>query len=346
VLWAAQPRVERMASRVVHRGRADAEAAMDDLLRRMADALPVDEVVVRLAEAAGRNRQRAEVRVWLADGTSWGEAWPAEAAPAGSSYRVDVRHGGDRVGEIEVAEGAEPLTPVDRQLLDELAGPAGVALSTVRLSVDLQRREAELEQLNRALAASSERLRDARTEQRRRMRAEVGRRVVPHLRAATARLAAEPADPADARREAGLALDELRGVARGLHPPQLLQDGLVASLQGWMERRQRWVRVSGDPVEGLDEVRLRGLYFCLVTLLDALAAVDGEELGLTVHDDGEVLVLELTGRLPASSVPDPTAVQLARDRVEAFDGNLTASREDDTVSLRCRLPRTLVSSGS
>ena len=118
---------------------------------------------------------------------------------------------------------------------------------------------------------------------------------------------------------------------------------VVRQRHAWHER-QRGVRVSGDPVDGLDEVRLRGLYFCLVTLLDALAAADGEELALTVADDGDRLALELTGRLPASSVPDPTAVQLARDRVEAFDGSLTESRLDHTVSFHCRLPRTVAAS--
>ena len=82
VLWWTQPAVERIANRLVHRERADTEAKMDDLLRSMSEALPVDDVVVRLAEVAGRNRQRAEVRVWLADGTSWGEAWPRTGASA------------------------------------------------------------------------------------------------------------------------------------------------------------------------------------------------------------------------------------------------------------------------
>jgi len=61
------------------------------------------------------------------------------------------------VGEIEIAAGAAPLTPLDRRLLDELAGPAGVALSTVRLTVDLRRREAQLTDLTQALATQDPR---------------------------------------------------------------------------------------------------------------------------------------------------------------------------------------------
>lgn len=340
VLWWAEVALERMANRLVHRERADAEARMDHLLRSMSEALPVDDVVVRLAELAGRNRQRAEVKVWLADGTSWGQAWPAQAPQVEAAYRVDVRHRGDRVGEIEIAAGAAPLTPLDRRLLDELAGPAGVALSTVRLTVDLRRREAQLTDLTQALAASSDRLRGARVEQQRRMRAEVDRRVLPHVRAAVARLADDgQPDPFAARREASAALDELRTLARGIHPPRLAEDGLVASLNGWMERWGRRVTITGEVVDSLSEPLLRVVYFCVVTLLDALAEVDAGQLELCIVDDGDRLELQIGGRLLRPAAPEQATVQLARDRVEAFDGTLTSSWTEDTVTYTARLQR-------
>jgi signal transduction histidine kinase len=340
VLWWLEVTLERIANRLVHRERADVEARMDHLLQSMSEALPVDDVVVRLAELAGRNRQRAEVRVWLADGTSWGQAWPAQAPQVEAAYRVDVRHRGDRVGEIEIAAGAEPLTPLDRRLLDELAAPAGVALSTVRLTVDLRRREAQLTDLTRALAASSDRLRGARVEQQRRMRSEVDRRVLPHVRAARARLteAGQP-DTAAARREASAALDELRTLARGIHPPRLAEDGLVASLDGWMERWGRRVTITGDVVDALSEPVLRVAYFCVVTLLDALAEADAERLALSIADDGDSVQLQICGRVRPTTTPEQATVQLAQDRLEAFDGTLTVSWAEDTVSYAARLQR-------
>ncbi|GAA3617299.1 sensor histidine kinase [Microlunatus ginsengisoli] len=340
VLWLVQEPVERLANRVVHRQRADAEASMDALLRSMADALPVDEVVVRLAEAAGRNRQRAEVRVWLADGSSWGQAWPSGQTADTVAYRVDVRHGEDRVGEIEIAAGAEPLTPFDRRLLDELAAPAGVALSTVRLTVDLRRREAELMQLGEALAASTTRLREARAEQRHRLRAEVEHRVSPHLVAATDELAADRPDPAIVRQEASRALDELRVLARGIHPPRLSEDGLVASLDGWMERHDRLLRITGAAGEAVPDQVLRAAYFCVVTLLDTLVDAGAEELQLGLSDDDAVLQLQVGGRIAAPAQPDPSAVRLVRDRLEAFDGSLTSSLTHDMMTFTVRLPRT------
>jgi hypothetical protein len=339
-LWLVQEPIERLANRVVHRERADAAASMDALLRSMADALPVDEVVVRLAEAAGRNRQRAEVRVWLADGSSWGQAWPSGQVADPVSYRVDVRHGADRVGEIEIAAGAEPLTPFDRRLLDELAAPAGVALSTVRLTVDLRRREAELIELGETLVASTARLREARAEQRHRLRIEVEQRVSPHLASAIDGLAGDRADPVIVRHEASRALDELRALARGIHPPRLPEDGLIASLDGWMERHDRRVRINGEVGEPLPEQVLRAAYFCVVTLLGALADAGAEALELGLPDDDDVLQLRVGGRLVTSNQPDPSVVQLARDRLEAFDGSLTSSWTHDMMTFTARLPRT------
>jgi hypothetical protein len=244
------------------------------------------------------------------------------------------------VGEIEIAAGAEPLTPLDRRLLDELAAPAGVALSTVRLTVDLRRREAQLTDLTRALAASSDRLRGARVEQQRRMRSEVDRRVLPHVRAARARLT-EPGQPdtAAARREASAALDELRTLARGIHPPRLAEDGLVASLDGWMERWGRRVTITGDVVDALSEPVLRVAYFCVVTLLDALAEADAERLALSIADDGDSVQLQICGRVRPTTTPEQATVQLAQDRLEAFDGTLTVSWAEDTVSYAARLQR-------
>jgi hypothetical protein len=213
-------------------------------------------------------------------------------------------------------------------------------LSTVRLTVDLRRREVQLTELNTALTASSDRLRAARVEQQQRMRAQVDQRVTPHLRAAIACLqeGGQP-DVSRVRQEAGRALDELRMLARGLHPPRLLEDGLIAALDGWMEQRARPVMITGIPADGLAEAELRVAYFCAVTLLDALADADAQQLELTVGDDGRLLELCIRGRPPQSSVPDHTTVQLARDRLEAFDGTLTSSWSHDTVTFTARLPR-------
>ena len=93
------------------------------------------------------------------------------------------------MGEIDVDLRDADLSGRDRRLLDDLVGPAGLALSTVRLTVELRRRAAELEQVTAALAVSTERIADARRVQIERMRGDIRQRVLPHLDRAQRRIA-------------------------------------------------------------------------------------------------------------------------------------------------------------
>ena len=120
-----------LADRLSFGERADSQKLMRELLARMSDTLPVGEVVPRLAEAAGRtaHSDRAEVRVRLPGGEEWSQVWPSPVRPRTDSLTIGVRHGGDVLGEIEVAMNRAEQSAFDRRLLEELAGPAGLALS-------------------------------------------------------------------------------------------------------------------------------------------------------------------------------------------------------------------------
>jgi len=152
--------ITMLADRLSFGERADSHRLMRELLARMSDTLPVGEVVPRLAEAAGRtaHSDRAEVRVWLPGGEKWSQVWPSPIRPRTDSLTIGVRHGGDVLGEIEVAMNRAEQSAFDRRLLEELAGPAGAALSTVRVTYELAQRAADLERLTLALQQSRQRL--------------------------------------------------------------------------------------------------------------------------------------------------------------------------------------------
>ena len=204
---------------------------MDDLLRSMS-TLPVDDVVVRLAELAGREPAARRGQGLAGRRHVLGRGVAGAGASVQAAYRVDVRHRGDRVGEIEIAAGAAPLTPLDRRLLDELAGPAGVALSTVRLTVDLRRREAQLTDLTRALAVSSDRLRGAGSSSN----VGCGPRSTDASSTRVPRRCSgddEQPDPSTARQEASAALDELvRWLAES---PTPAAGGWSGRIAGWLD---------------------------------------------------------------------------------------------------------------
>ena len=323
VLWVVDEPLGRLADRLAFGAGASGQRVVRGLLHRMASTLPVDEVVPRLAEAAGRTvgGSRAEVRVMLADGQHWSQVWPPAAAPAGSSVTVDVRHGGDSVGEIEVDGSAGPT---ERRLLDELAAPAGLALSTVRLTVELRQRIAELDRLNAALRASRERMLTARQDEQRRLEREVDDHVMRHVDVVSRALAGSDGPLlSEAAAHCEQALDELRVIARGIFPPRLSDAGLIVSLEGWLER----AKLHADLEAGSDLARLHGqadleacLYFCAVTALDALALGGRTGLSVRVHESDTELVLRVAGHGDGRVNPD--AVAAVRDRIEAFDGTL------------------------
>jgi len=122
----------------------------------------------------------------------------------------------------------EAFSPADRQLLDDLARQAGVAVHAVGLT--------------RALQRSRERLVTAREEERRRLRRDLhdglgSQLSALHLRAGTLRLALPPGQPAA---EAGLvelqtelhtAIADLRRLVYALRPPALDELGLAGALR-------------------------------------------------------------------------------------------------------------------
>lgn len=334
-LWAVRDRLDRVATQVALGSRADGYDAVHGLLRELSSTLPVDEVVPRIAEAAGRTLggPSAQVRLWLADGGSLTESWRPESASAGPSLTVDVDHGGAAVGEIEVQVGADEVSAFDRRLLDELAGPAGLALSTVRLTHDLRRRRIQLAELNAALAASRDRLLTTRRSEQLRLRGEVQDRVVRHIDDAV-RLVDGAGQLQAASRSTAQALDSLRLIARGIFPPRLGESGLAAALDGWLERADIYAEIEISDPDGLVDRRPEHevcLYFSAVTVLAALARGDAQRLRICLDVEGGQARLVIAGTGEVRVHDDVRTV--VRDRVDAFGGAVVFAPGQTSVEL-------------
>jgi hypothetical protein len=337
--------------------RANSQRLMRELLARMSDTLPVGEVVPRLAETAGRtaHSDRAEVRLWLPSGEEWSQVWPSSARPRTDSLTIEVRHAGDTLGEIEVAMNRADQSAFDRRLLTELAGPAGLALSTVRLTYELAQRAADLERLTQALQQSRQRLVDARRDEQHRLQHEVADRVIRHIASASDALASVRAGAASttslalssAETELGTALDRLRILSRGIYPPTLSESGLSVSLADWPVSIGVPAAIQ---VDGGDRLRDRPeleacIYFCVVTALGSLADRGAERLSATVRIDPGAVNFSVS----ASCQTDigPAEVLAIRDRVEAFDGSmLEASTGSPQTTVAATVPLALSGAGT
>jgi len=349
VFWRTDAGLQHSVDRLVLGEQAGGYEAGRALLQRMATTLPVDEILPALAETTGRTMHspRAEVRVLLSDGDPWSQVWPEQAVADGSPVMVGVRHAGAAVGEIEV-----DLTDVneydrDRLLLDDLAGPAGLALSTVRLTLELRHRAVELADLTAQLELSNRRIVHARRTEIDRLRSEMLDRVTPHIdRAQTiiddeiaalagdsgARSTPGPETATDdpnpdrlhqARTEVADALESLRSLARGIYPPRLADAGLAVSLEGWQQRSGIGVdlQVLGDEDALHRHADVEScVYFSLVTALAALAG-PGARPSATV-DVGPAAVGALVSGTATSGAGHTAAMLAVRDRVEAFGGRV------------------------
>ena len=330
-LWATRGWVERTATRVALGSRADSYQTVRDLMHQMTSTIAVDDVVWRLAEAAGRavSGPSAQVRVWMSQGEQWTQTWPSETAGGGASVTVGVAHDGTDVGEIEVHIDPAQTSAFDRRLLNDLAGPAGIALSTVRLTRDLRRRRSELAALAETLAASRDRLLTARRDEQRRLRGEVQDRVVSHIESALALV--DRADLPAAAIACTDALDALRLIARGIFPPRLGDAGFAAAVDGWLERADLYADIEVDPTPVMTPPVEVCLYFCAATALDALAASRAHDLRVCVQVTDRA-VLTVSGVGPGSFPEDVRTV--IRDRIEAYDGSATFGH----ATLRAAVP--------
>jgi signal transduction histidine kinase len=148
------------------------------------------------------------------------------------------------------------------------------------------------------------------------------------LRLAEARLASDPASAkqliAQAREEAQYAIEELRELARGIHPALLSDHGLAAALEALATRAPVPVEVSGVPSHPLCEAIEAAAYYVTAEALTNVAkyahathafvrlSLEDDCLRLQVRDDG------IGGADPSTG----SGLRGLRDRVDALDGHL------------------------
>jgi signal transduction histidine kinase len=148
------------------------------------------------------------------------------------------------------------------------------------------------------------------------------------LRLAESRIESDPASAvqlvAQAREEAQLAVEELRELARGIHPALLNDRGLGAALEALATRAPVPVQVSGVPSDRLCRPVEACAYFVTAEALTNVAkyahaseasvhlSIEDDHLRLQIRDNG------IGGADPSTG----SGLRGLRDRVDALDGRL------------------------
>jgi signal transduction histidine kinase len=168
------------------------------------------------------------------------------------------------------------------------------------------------------------------------------------LRRAEAKLASDPDGAktlvADARGELAVALEELRELARGIHPAVLVDRGLVPALQALADRSTLSVQTELH-INGRLPERIEAAAYYLVseslTNVAKYANASAVAVRLLLDEDGAVVVEVADDGVGGADPSHGSGLRGLIDRVEALGGTLSVrSRAGEGTTVRARLPVT------
>jgi signal transduction histidine kinase len=342
-------RVQHFANRLVYGNRATPYEILSQFSGRVAENYATENVLPKMARTVAEGTGAAHAEVWLRShgklrsAATWPEGAQRDAAalalsdgqlPAfqGIDKAIPVRHQGELLGALTVTKPpGEPLTPAEEGLLADLASQAGLVLRNVGLTAELLARLDELK-------ASRQRLVATQDQERRRLERDLHDGAQQHLVALKTRLALAERlterDPgkaeemiANLEQQAGEALDTLRNLARGIYPPLLAEQGLVAALEAQARTAPVAVEVPGEDIGRYPQEIEAAVYFCCLEALQNVAkyatatkatielSATDDTLQFVVRDDGQGFDPRVTAK--------GSGTQNMADRVAAMGGSLT-----------------------
>lgn len=373
----AQTALERAATRLGHGSAVTPYDVLSHFSETVTGGYPTEELPARMAMllAQGTGAQWAQVWLTVSGRLTLAATWPlnAEHGPTMPSLDPDgvdntgkgrralaVRHGGQLLGVLRLQERPGlALTAVEERLFAGLAAQAGLVLRQVGLRAELEDRHQELVARADELKASRERLIEAQDAERRGLERDIHDGAQQHLVALTvnlrlaqtiavrsperaARVLSEQADAA------GVAIETLSSLSRGIYPRLLAEEGLVPALRSAVATSPIPVTIDTVSVGRLPTQVEAAMYFCCMEAVQNAAKHSGArsvsvQLGedqarwhLTIMDDG-------AGFDPGQALTSGTGAGLVnmRDRLDALGGTVTVgSLSGRGTTVTALLPKT------
>ncbi|MFN2464298.1 MAG: histidine kinase [Candidatus Dormibacteria bacterium] len=353
VALAVQPvreRLQRFSNRVVYGRRATPYQVLAQFSARVADTYGAEDVLPHMARLLGEATGAAQARVWMRSGNDMrvGATWPQDAAhlepptlpvvgmlppsiPDVTSS-TPIRHQGTLLGMLSVQRrGNESLTPVEQALMNDLAQQAGLVLRNVGLTTELLGRLDELR-------ASRQRLVAAQDGERRRLERDLHDGAQQNLVALKLKLgllemtmekdlAKARALVAQVKDDADETLNTLRDLARGIYPPLLAEQGLVAALESQSRKATLPVSVTAGEVGRYPQEVEAAIYFsCLEGLQNVQKYAGAASAELNIGEGNGHLRFEIRDDgvgFDMASVARGSGLQNIADRIDAIGGTLT-----------------------
>ena len=208
----------------------------------------------------------------------------------GASMSEPVRHRGELLGALSIEKRpGETLTATEEKLVRDLAAQAGLVMRNAGLTEELMDTIAQLR-------TSRQRLVTAQDEERRKLERNLHdgaqQRIVALTVSSVSLERLVERDPAQARSIAGQlredatdALEELRDLARGIYPPLLADQGLIAALRAQARKSVVPVTVEGDGIGRYAREAEAAVYFsCLEALQNVAKYASASRAAVSLSD--------------------------------------------------------------
>ncbi len=331
-------------------------AFLAGLLRsRVAGATAVSEVVARLGDPSVRRTGVCHALADALEGTSLDVAYrvPGQGAyfnaagervelpPPGSNRRVAPLEPGEEPGAVLIYDGSRDD---ERELVRAVTAAATLTLENERLAADLR---AKVEELSASRARIVESGDAARRRLERDLHDGAQQRLVSlalRLRILGSRLHGDPEAARElesARGELDQALEELRELARGLHPSVLSDRGLDAALEALVHRAPLPVELGATPGERLPERVESAAYFVVAEALTNVvkySRANHARVNVT-RRNGRVLVEVADDGVGGADPAKGSGLRGLLDRVSALEGGFEVdSQPGRGTTVRATIP--------
>jgi signal transduction histidine kinase len=299
-----------------------ARAGVSDLVVELGGAPEPGRLRDALARALGD--PSLELAYWIPESESWVgiDGRPVDVRAVGGRAVTELDRGGRRIAALV----HDPALDEDPALLDAVSSAAGLALENERLQAELR---AQVEELRDSRARIVEAGDTARRRLERNLHDGAQQRFVAlslALGLVGAKLESEPdaaaAFLASAREELAVGLDELRELARGLHPATLSR-GLAVALAGVAGRAPVPVELDVAEERYAEGVEAAAYYVVSEALTNVARYSQATVARVTVGRAPDGLRVEVSDDgVGGASVGAGSGLQGLRDRVEAAGGRL------------------------
>lgn len=335
-------RMQRWANRLVYGNRSTPHEVLSQVTSRLAESegTSTDDLARLVAEGTGAEQAvvwldsdgRLEVvGSWSIDNFAPGEAVVVDDFEAS----VEVRHEEERLGIITITKPRnDPITPADRELLDDVAAGAGLSLRNMRLNRELEDRAADVRESRRRLieAQDHERhrlerdLHDGAQQQVVALKVKLGIAKTIAQREGAEAIAEGIIGLADATQGA---VDSLRRVAHGIYPPLLESEGLEPALRAVSRSSSLPIELAAVDLERYGRSTEATAYFCVTETLERARIGGATSARVEMAGRNGDLITEID----LGSLDTEIDLRAVADRLDAGGGTLTI--EDQPERGRC-----------